>query len=120
VPKHVFIEESNGSPNRRPLEIDITARVDRISPWNLPLYVTFVDGFNLGAVKTDPKFIRELRRGTTLRIKIPQNDGSNYYEAYSLMGYSRAFAKAKAACVPHGQYFNNQPRSTGNHSEYFL
>ena len=58
--------------------------------------------------------IDEFRRGTTFRVKFEASSGT-FYDSYSLMGFSKAYAKAKASCTPtnHERYFD-QPEKTKN------
>lgn len=119
-PDHAFVEQTtNYQSVGQTKNIAFKARIDRKSPWSGDLHVIVQQEWTTGLLGNTPGFVTELRRGNTLRINIPQTNGGQFYEAYSLMGYSRAIGQAKAACNPHSDYFN-APASGGNHSEYFL
>ena len=97
------------------------ARVDRKEPWTVTGRVSHSSNgaFSYFSTTSDPLLITELRRGHTLRLKLPRMDDTALYTSFSLIGFSRAFSKAKAACIPPSQYFEQNTRSTDN-TEYFL
>ena len=118
-PDHAFVERTtNYQAVGQTKRIKAKMRVDRRSPWSGNLVVEVDSEWTVGMLGHTPGLVTELRRGNTLRVNIPQANGGQFYEAYSLMGYSRAIGRAKAACSPHSDYFNAPQRS--NRSEYFL
>ena len=91
--------------------------VDKHTHWNITgAQLMTVDGVEIVTSKTQPNFINELRRGRTLRVQWKLATGEYAYDSFSLMGFSKAFGQAKAACKPNSDYFP----STSNESELFL
>ena len=93
--------------------------VDRHDHWNITdATMTTRDGVEVVSSNTNPKFINELRRGKTLHVQWEMASGALAYDSFSLIGFSAAYAKAKIACKPSGDYFNKP--STSNEAELFL
>lgn len=90
-------------------------RVDKRTEWDITGDLSRSDGMEATAFYANQKFINELRRGTTLRMKMPLHTGDQYYEGFSLMGFSVAYSKAKAACNPDESYFS---RPSSSHETY--
>ena len=104
--------------------INFSVAVDNKEQWNITKALLEVrdvgDGYaEIITSKTSPEFINQLRRGRTLYVQWEMADGSLRYDSFSLMGFSRAFGKAKAACIAPSQRFNARP-SVSREGELFL
>lgn len=113
-----YFAETRGSQPLQNTSIAVSFRVDWKTKWNATLELTETTDYLFGLLDGDnPKFVTELRRGNTLRVKVPQARGGAHYEGYSLRGFSVALSKVKANCKPHNDYFT-RPSVSNDHATY--
>ena len=100
-------------------EAEFKARIDRREPWDVDSYVKLIDGVEYSASRVPQSFINELRRGNTLRVKIQLEHEDYVYYSFNLMGFSKAYSKAKNACKSNQSYFN-ESNTNSNRNELYL
>lgn len=102
-----------------PVYTVMTMRVDRNPVKTAPVEARYESGstWETTIIQYNVALNAEMRRGTTLRIKVHTVSGVNY-EAFSMMGYSTSFAKVKANCKSHEKWFDVKPAANKDHSTY--
>lgn len=106
---YTFLDDNDAS--RPDYKSELSWRVDRRPVRSIGYTVVSTDigevmklGNMTGALGV--AVLEDLRRGNTLRIKNKQGA----YDSFSLAGFSKMFGQLKAACKPHGSYFQSDSK----------